>query len=338
MITPSFYPSIGGVETHVRRVSECLSERGHEVQVLTHADQSSQERAGRILVHRLRRSGWLAAWRAARPHLAAADVVHCHDAYSFLHFYLPSCWLPPRCPVFATFHGYERYPIPAEAIRRRRFVRARVRNAICMGDFICRWYGTSCFAVSYGGVDPVGTPPPLPYKPSAVFVGRLAEDAAIMLYLEALVELRREYGRRIPLVVAGDGPLRAVAERYAEAQGLLVSFRGAVADPGPLFASAQFAFVSGYLAIWQALAMGRLVFALHDNPLKREYLAGFPRAREVMVVAGSPDELAAALSRHCADESLGEKMRERGRRLAAENTWERVADLYLAMYRAHGLG
>jgi glycosyltransferase involved in cell wall biosynthesis len=337
MITPSFHPAVGGVESHVRRVSECLSQRGHDVSILTHADRPSQERIGPLSVRRLARSGWLGAWRSARPHIAAADIVHCHDAYSFLHFYLPSCWLPPRRPVFATFHGYERYPIPREAIRRRRFVRRRVRNALCMGDFICRWYDTSCYAVSYGGVDPVADPPPLPSEPSALFVGRLAEDTSILLYLEALAVLRADYGRRLRLTIVGDGPLRPIAERYAEAQGLWTRFLGAMEDPAPLFGEAQFAFVSGYLAIWQALAHRRLVFALYDNDLKRDYLEGFPDARGTLVIADAPAELAARLSEFLGDPEAAAERVERGTRLAAENTWERVAETYLSMYRRHGV-
>jgi glycosyltransferase involved in cell wall biosynthesis len=336
MIVPSFYPSVGGVETHVRRVSECLSAKGHQVAVLTHADAPSQEQLGPLALHRIPRTHSPSAWRAARPHIAAADVVHCHDAYSFLHFYLPSCWLPPRRPVFLTFHGYERYPIPHEAIRWRRFVRRRVRDAICMGDFICRWYDTTCFAVSYGGVDPVPDPPPLPPEPSALFVGRLAEDTSIMLYLDALVALREHYGRRLPLTVVGDGPLRPIAERSAQAQGLQVEFLGTVPDTASLFARSHFAFVSGYLAIWQALARKRLVFAVYENELKRDYLLGFPQADQVLVTADRGG-LAAQLDRYLGAPALADERRERGARLAAENSWERVADLYLAMYRVHGV-
>jgi len=337
MITPSFHPSVGGVESHVRRVSECLGDKGHEIAVLTHADEPSREQLGPLVLHRIPRTRWPSAWLAARPHIAAADIVHCHDAYSFLHFYLPSCWLPPRRPVFITFHGYEGYPIPDEALRWRRFVRRRVRDAICMGDFICRWYGTTCFAVSYGGVDPIPDPPPLPSEPSALFVGRLAEDTSIMLYLEALVTLRQEHRRRLRLTVVGDGPLRPIARRYAEAQGLQVEFLGTVSDISPLFAGAQFAFVSGYLAMWQALAQKRLAFAVYENELKRDYLVGFPDAENTVVIAGDPVDLAAELSRYLADPALGVERRERGARLAAENSWERVADVYLAMYRAHGI-
>ncbi len=335
-ITPSFFPSIGGVETHVRRVSERLAARGHQLTVLTQADEPSEEQLGNLLVHRLPRANLLSTWRAARPYLAAADIVHCHDAYSFLHFYLPSCWLPPKRPVFATFHGYERYPIPREALKRRRFVRRRVINSLCMGDFICKWYGATCYAVSYGGVDSVEEVPRLPEKPSAVFIGRLAEDTSLLLYLDALVMLRRDFGKRFHLTVVGDGPLRPIAEKYAKAQGLWVKFLGAQPDPIPELAKASIAFVTGYLSIWQALTFKRLVFSIYDNDLKRDYLLGFPEAEQVMVAVGGARDMAEALNRHLADPKAGGEMRERGAQLAAENTWDRVADLYEAMYRAHG--
>jgi len=335
-LTPSFYPAVGGVETHVRRVSETLAERGHDVTVLTHCDEPGQEQFGALRVVRLRRSSALAAWLDARPYLAAADVVHCHDAYSFFHFYLPSCWLPPRRPVFATFHGYERYPIPAEAVRRRAFMRRRIINCLCMGDFICQHYQTACYAVSYGGVDPVPDGGAPPGTPSAVFIGRLAEDTSLMLYLEALAVLKDEHDARLHLTVVGEGPLRPMAEKYAEAQRLSVRFLGAVADPTPLLAESSFAFVSGYLAIWQALAYRRLVFAVYDNELKRDYLLGFPQAEEVLVIERDPTALAERLRECLSNPGLADARVELGARLAVENTWDRVADLYLDMYRAHG--
>ncbi len=335
-ITPSFFPNIGGVETHVRCVSERLAARGHQLTVLTHADEPSEEQLGDLRVQRLPHANLISTWRAARHYLAASDIVHCHDAYSFLHFYLPSCWLPPKRPVFATFHGYERYPIPLEALKRRRFVQRRVINSLCMGDFICKWYGTNCYAVSYGGVDPVAKPPPLTDEPSAVFIGRLAEDTSLLLYLDALVILRRDFGRHLHLTVVGDGPLRPIAEKYAKAQGLWVKFLGAQPDPRPELEKASIAFVTGYLAIWQALAYKRLVFSIYDNDLKRDYLLGFPQAKQVIVVVDNAGALAEALNHHLADPKAGEEMRARGAQLAAENSWDRVADLYEAMYRAHG--
>jgi len=336
MITPSFYPSLGGVETHVRRVSECLNERGHQVTVLTHSDSPSEEQLGALTVRRLPRTTWWPAWRAARMHISAADIVHCHDAYSFLHFYLPSCYLPPRRPVFATFHGYESYPVRSEAIRWRRFVRGRLKNALCMGEFICRWYRTPCFAVSYGGVDPFPDPPPLPQKPGAIFMGRLAEDTSIMFYLHALALLRSEHGRDLPLTIIGDGPMRQPGEMYSKAQRLDTRFLGPAPHPEEYFTFADIAFASGYLSIWQALAAKRLVFAVYENELKHDYLRCFPEAERTMVISGSPEQLALQLNDYLSNREAAEQMRQHGARLAAEHTWEQVADLYLSMYRTYG--
>jgi glycosyltransferase involved in cell wall biosynthesis len=335
MITPSFHPEIGGVETHVRRVSECLAARGRRVAVLTHSDEPGDGELGPLTVHRLPRTNWWRAWQASRPHIAAADLVHCHDAYSFLHFYLPSCYLGPRRPVFATFHGYESYPIRSEAIRWRAFVRRRVKDALCMGEFICRWYGTKCAAVSYGGVDP-GERSPLPPRPGALFVGRLAEDTSIMFYLHALALLKSEYGRTLPLTILGDGPMRQPAQMYATAQRLDTRFLGAVPNPEEYLALADVAFASGYLSIWQALAARRLVFAVYENELKREYLTCFPEADKVMMISGEGEELADQLLHYLDNRDMYDDKRDLGARLAAENTWDRVADLYLSMYRAHG--
>lgn len=158
-----------------------------------------------------------------------------------------------------------------------------------------------------------------------------------MTYLHALALLRNEHGRDIRLTVVGDGPLRPVAERYAQGQDLRARFVGEVSDPEQDLARAQLAFVSGYLAIWQALAMRRPVFAVYENELKRDYLLGFPEARQVLSIAGSAEELSAQLQRHLSDPSAAERRRDRGARLSAQHTWERVADLYLSMYRAHGV-
>ncbi len=37
MVTDFFYPSMGGVETHVWSLSQCLIQRGYKVIVITHA-------------------------------------------------------------------------------------------------------------------------------------------------------------------------------------------------------------------------------------------------------------------------------------------------------------
>ena len=37
MVSDFFYPNVGGVESHIFQLSQCLLERGHKVVVITHA-------------------------------------------------------------------------------------------------------------------------------------------------------------------------------------------------------------------------------------------------------------------------------------------------------------
>ena len=37
MVSDFFYPNMGGVESHIYQLSQCLLERGHKVIVITHA-------------------------------------------------------------------------------------------------------------------------------------------------------------------------------------------------------------------------------------------------------------------------------------------------------------
>jgi phosphatidylinositol glycan class A protein len=37
MVSDFFFPNMGGVESHLFQLSQCLKERGHEVIIITHA-------------------------------------------------------------------------------------------------------------------------------------------------------------------------------------------------------------------------------------------------------------------------------------------------------------
>ncbi|MDH7570181.1 MAG: glycosyltransferase family 4 protein [Armatimonadota bacterium] len=343
MLTPAFHPRTGGVERHVRRVSEELAAMGHRVTVVTRAvpGAATRERLGAVDVVRIAggiRAG-ITLLSQHRELLRQAHIIHCHDAYPFLYWYAP---LQPilRLPrAFVTFHGYEAYPPPAEAIRRRRRVRRACAGALCAGGFIPRWYGTACDAVTYGGVDAPSQPPEETRREYALFVGRLERDAGILDYIRALGFLKRLHGIALPLEVCGDGSLRADAEALARQEGVDARFCGFVPDPFPHLRRARFALTAGYLAMWEAMACGALVVALYDNPLKEDYLRCFPAVAGesgVVTVCGSPAEAAqhlAWLLQH--PEEMGRRIRE-GARMAAERSWRRVAEEYLALWKGGG--
>jgi len=338
MLTAYFHPRIGGVEKHVLRVSEELVKLGHQVTVLTRrwdASWPEHEQLRGMTVRRVA-GGIAKAPRERRLDLLdAADVIHCHDLYPYLRFVAPA-WPSGRAPLFVTFHGYERYPIPRTARWLRHRLAARAAGTICMGEFICRWYDHPCDAISYGGVDapPRRVPDPDPDAP-ALYVGRLAPDTGIMGYLEALRRLR-ERGHDISLVVCGEGPLHERVLEFALEHDIDLVLRGWVTDPAMELLECRFAFVSGYLSILEAMAYRRLACSLYDNPLKRDYLRLFPAAQN-MIIADGPESLASALLRHMESPDTAATMVAAAETHARNQTWRSVAELYLDLYRKRGL-
>jgi glycosyltransferase involved in cell wall biosynthesis len=338
MVTPYFYPRLGGVEKHVLRLGQEMAARGHQVNILTLQHDPSlarQEKVGELSVWRLaKREIWRA--RRLRWQLAnEAQLIHVHDAYSLLRFYLDYRLLHPRKPFFVTFHGYEGYPIPKQALRARRLVSKLTRGSIGIGDFIPAWYGTPCDAISYGGVDLPAQVAPLPSEAGALFVGRLEQDTGILTYLDALRRLRDESDLALPLEICGEGSLGAQIESRAREQGLPVRCQGAVADFSVRLNKASMLFASGYLTMLEGMAAGRPVYALYDNPLKRDYLACFPGG--ALAFYGGAAELAAAIAQdYHHSEALAARVAA-GLELARRSTWRAVADTYLKLYREHGL-
>jgi glycosyltransferase involved in cell wall biosynthesis len=331
MLTPSFHPRAGGVEKHVLRVSRELAGRGHEVAILTPQWDPAwplEETIEGLAVTRVPRRLSLASWRARSACFRWAEIIHSHDAYPVLRYYLPWRWMLPHRPLFITFHGYEGYPIPREAIRKRRWVARRVQGALCMGAFIEKWYGTPCSLVSYGGVDLPSAVTPSPATNNAVFIGRLEPDTGILSYLDALRLLRGRHGLQISLDICGDGSLRAEVERRIVDERLAAQVHGFVADTRPFLENARLALVSGYLAMQEAMAAGRLVCALYDNPVKRDYLEMFPPAESALLIGGGAEELAEGIARHLSDSTLMEAKIAAGREWVRDKTWAQVADAY----------
>ncbi|MFQ6106409.1 MAG: glycosyltransferase family 4 protein [Thermoplasmata archaeon] len=340
MFTPSFHPSLGGVERHVKRVAEELVRLGHEVVIITRSPDDTQPREETldgIQVFRMQSNRRTRIWKwiwAHRALILNADVVHCHDFTSYYHWYLPFRLIYFWKPVFLTFHGFEKYPPEARSIRKRKICEHTSSGHICIGEYIKKWYGTECEIVLWGAVDSPNHEDGLQdqKEDAVVFVGRLEKDTSVLGFFQGLNLFGERTGKRVRVYVCGSGSLLESLEKSGCVRNHNVTFLGKVDDALPYFSRCKYAFVSGYLAILEAMASKAIVFSLYDNPLKKECLSTMPHQEEVMVLCSSPEDLAEKFQQVREDSELQKRITSRAVQLTSEMTWERIAREYLRLY------
>jgi colanic acid/amylovoran biosynthesis glycosyltransferase len=146
-----------------------------------------------------------------------------------------------------------------------------------------------------------------------LFIGRQVAVKGQPVLLEAAA-LLAERGRKVNVILAGEGPLRSKLERFAEQLGLSsqVSFPGAVGQEEihDLYASASIfclpSFAEGVPGVlMEAMAM--------ELPVVSTRITGVPELIDdgrtgLLVVPGRADQLANALERLLADPALCRKM------------------------------
>ncbi|MFH1833085.1 MAG: glycosyltransferase family 4 protein [Candidatus Levyibacteriota bacterium] len=354
-LTRLFYPHIGGVERHVMELSKRLVERGDEASVITEADSHNfqfsifnfqsnsnvkilnKKTPGKIEIYRIPvgKDSWFKKFRIwqwmwkHRELISSADVVHCHDVF---FWYLPFRFLFPQKKVFTTFHGYESYPISKKAIIVRKISELLSFGNICIGDFIKKWYKTKATFVSYGGVNAKNQKSKIKNqrlekareKYSAVFIGRLDEQTGILTYLKA-VELIKKKIPGFKFTVIGEGRFKNKIPKDIEVLG----FQERVEEYFPEF---NFAFVSRYLSILEAIAAKRLVFALYDNPVKRDYLKMAPFAKFV-IISNSEKELAEKVLFFLKNPDKEKELVDDAFNWVKNQTWEKVLQTYLNLWK-----
>lgn len=329
-----FYPHIGGVEKHVLEVSRLLIKKGHKVTVVVEQD-SSNDKLNEVIkginVFRIPnlRDGKLKKfkiwkWLFCNYNLIRnADVVHCHDVF---FWYLPFRFLFPFKKVFTTFHGYENYPLKSKDVLVHKMSEKLSMGNICIGDFIKKWYGTKPTFVSYGGVNIVKNEK-LKVKSSegAIFIGRLDEQTGIKTYVNAVKLIKK----KIPdfkFEIIGDGKFRKEIERGFKVLG----FQN---NPEKYFHKYNFAFVSRYLSILEAMAAKRLVFAVYDNPLKEDYLKMTPFSKFI-AISNSPSDLVLKIYFYIDNPEEKEKIIKGAFNWVKKNTWRKMTNKYLELWKA----
>ncbi len=326
---------LGGVERHVQAVARCLAGWGHRVTIVTARPPAGPVTARIVLLPGI--EAWQVwPWAADAADLfTKADCVVCHDFRPLLFWLLPLLLRKPNIRVVVTFHGHEgHWPVNPIHKELRRLAASVAGANLAVGSWIEAIYGTPSTAVTYGGCTTPSAVTPLPPEPSIAYVGRLEPDTDVMILIEALALLKREHGVRLPLHVCGEGALQGLMASFAAEHGLDVAFHGPQQDPANLVRACRFVFATGYLALLEGAAQGRVVFAAYSTPLKHAYLTSMPGLADICVaVTCSASQLAAAIRSTVEDPVLAERKAIAGVNWARGFTWSRVAKKYTELAR-----
>ncbi len=319
-----YLPEIGGVELHIQQV---IAELGSADEVTVVAEQdapglSESEKIGKTLIYRIPLPNyhtqkwsiwkwWVHHWRL----IFEADIIHIHDVFFwFLPFRLFFFWKK----FYITFHGYEGVGNPK--VKQQfwhQLAEVCTEGNLCIGGFHQKWYGVSPTIVSFGAVDSAildrqETSRVVKAKkmknanktedfdqtdhyslPSAntiqiVFVGRLAADTGILVYLAALGGLQKTHN--VNLDIFGDGPDSLLVKKYIAEHDLSATMHGFVDQAEISWGKYQLAFVSRYLAILESFMAGVPVVAQYNVEIKRDYLELSP-FKDWLITSATADEV-----------------------------------------------
>jgi phosphatidylinositol alpha-mannosyltransferase len=359
MVCPYAFDVPGGVQFHVRDLTEYLIGLGHEVQVLAPADDDLDlppylTSCGRAVPVRYNGSvarltfGPVTSARATRwLDQGAFDVVHIHEPVTPSVSVL-TLWATDA-PVVATFHTSNlrsramqaAYPLlrpSLEKIVGRIAVSEAARRTVTShlgGDAVVIPNGVCVDAFARAGVREQwrGTIS----APTLAFLGRIDEPRKGLPVISAAMEhiLRERPGTR--LLIAGPGDVQAARERMSPEVSAASTFLGLVTDEDK---AALFASVDAYVAphtggesfgivLVEAMAAGAPVVA-SDLAAFTAVLDGQANGR--LFTTGDASACAAAVLGLLADGDEQARLRTAGRQRARRYDWPVVATQILAVY------
>ena len=252
LVTPRYYPDVGGVEYVVKSTAERLAALGHETTVVTGDPKADKPREEEINgVHVIRRPAWAPSGAYHIPKkrnqlrnllrnlLNDADAVHIHSAHAVLTVWAAAAArrINPDVRIAFTphYHGtghsalrkllwipWRRYvagaveaadTIHAVSPREAELIKSHYPQASSKIAIIPNGVEEDVFSHRWRGVD----------SDYMIYAGRVERYKR----LEAAVDLARELGLR--LLVVGRGPHREKLRRYARYRGAAVEFL----DPQP---------------------------------------------------------------------------------------------------------
>ena len=359
LVTEYYYPHFGGVTEHVQNLAVHLRAGGHFATVITsripghHHDAEGVHRVGRSLVllsngSFARITAGLGLRRAIVRILRSEriDVVHIHGPLApTLGLVAQDAARELGIPAVATFHSWFRRSVAYSILRsplQRRLDQFAARIAVSAPAIEAnRRYFRSDWEIIPNGVD-VGYFHPNGRRPAdaagdgprLLFLGRLDPRNGLDQILSAMPRILAALPNS-KLVVAGDGPLRAVYERRARPLGKSLRFVGRVYDERPdLYTSADLYLcptdkASFGITLLEAMACG--------TPIIGSDISGFRElvrdGKCLLVPPNDPAAWADAVIRLIRDPARRAEMGAWGLEKAAQYSWAQVSARVLEVYR-----
>lgn len=334
-----YYPHIGGVEKHIKKISNLLIKKGNKITIITEKDNPKEkeiEIKKSLKIYRIPIKNksklkkfliWLWLFKR-RKIIHNADIIHAHDV---AFWYFPFRIFYPKKPFFITFHGYEVGKLPTiKSIIIRKISEKISLGNICIGKFITKWYKTKPTFILYGAADIPQVKQNKKYKYDACFLGRVDRDTGIMKYLQAL-KILKDKGQTIDLIICGDGSEVKKAKHFAREASIKVKFLGFVKNPIPYLINSRFAFVSSYLAIIEAAQSKKLIFATYNNEIKKDYLKTMPISSSI-IIRKTAKELADQISYFLKNPREEKKLIQKSYLWASKQTWEKITQAYIDLW------
>lgn len=333
-IYKDYYPVLGGIENHVRDVSELLAARGHQVTVLvsnTGNHTSIETPAPHLTVIKAARLAHVASTpfspvMVSFAHALRPDVVHLH--FPFPPGDLVARSVPNNPPLVVTYHSdivrqkrlLQLYkPLLESTLKRAARIIATSPAYIKTSPFLRR-YTEKCVVVPLGidaerftAAEVMDQYPTshTPHPKHVLFVGRLRYYKGLHILLEAMPAIHGT------LLIAGTGPEHAHLEQQAKRLGIVdrVRFLGDVpdADLPVLYRSADVFVLPAHLRA-EAFGIAQLEAMASGLPcVSTELGTGTSFANQhgetgFVVPPGDPGALAAAINMLLANPTLRQRL------------------------------
>ncbi|MGQ9513873.1 MAG: glycosyltransferase family 4 protein [Thermoproteota archaeon] len=358
-VTSYFTPHVGGIESHVLRLSRCLSKEGHEVTVLTTNIPRSRgkEEIDGIEVFRfeapLRPMGNPLAIGMLKGLLSRRDfdIIHTHDEHAFTTNLAALTRHMGHRPLIVSCHGRLAYNMPFEKgilnVYEKTLMLATLRSA----EAVISLSESDKLYLSALGVDGdkifvIPNAVDIPEKALSTGGGRgeriilcvsqLLQRKGVEILVEAMHEVHRAH-RNVKLLIVGEGERKDELLKLRSRRGLegvvVLKERASRDELEDAYVACDLLVLPSFAegmptVILEAMARGKPVIAT-DIPGVRDYF----NETALLVPPGDHKKLGEAILRLLGDEELRRRLGQGGRNLVERRfNWDIVARQIIDLY------